>query len=81
MVLVLMRVIGIGIETADMLVKEILSRREHEPREGARAIRKCSGAKRNDPTRVALPRVPEGERLGEMLLKLAPRAPAPRARK
>ena len=26
MVLVLMRVIGIGIETADMLVKEILSR-------------------------------------------------------
>jgi len=26
MVLVLMRVIGVGIETADMLVKEILSR-------------------------------------------------------
>ena len=36
MVLILMRVIGIGIETADMLVKEILSRNlARSPRRGA----------------------------------------------
>ena len=36
MVLVLMRVIGIGIETADMLVKEILSRNMRDRRAVAR---------------------------------------------
>ena len=36
MVLVLMRVIGIGIETADMLVKEILSRNLRDRRAVAR---------------------------------------------
>ena len=36
MVLVLMRVIGIGIETADMLVKEILSRNLRDRRGVAR---------------------------------------------
>ena len=34
MVLILMRVIGIGIETADMLVKEILSRNMRDRRRG-----------------------------------------------
>jgi hypothetical protein len=39
-------------------------KREPAPREGARPIRQCSSAEGNDPTRLALPRVPEGERLG-----------------
>jgi hypothetical protein len=32
-----------------------------------RPIRQCSGATGNDPTRVALPRVPEVERLGQVV--------------
>jgi transposase len=87
MVLVLMRVIGIGIETADMLVQEVLSRnlrpsrrgalwrahrvarrkRKEAPREGARPSRECSGAARDGPARVALSRLPKGERLGQVV--------------
>jgi hypothetical protein len=80
MVLVLMRVIGI--ETADMLVKEILSRnlrdrcgahrlarrkRKDPPREGACPSRQCSGASWDEPTRLALSRVPKGQRLGQVV--------------
>ena len=46
-----------------------LARRERKetPGEGARPIRQCSGAAGNDPTRVALPRVPEGQRAGQVV--------------
>jgi hypothetical protein len=87
MVVLLVRVLGIGIETADMLVTEIFSRnlrdrravaryggltgapdkRKQTPREGACPIRQRSGAAGNDPTRLALPRVPEGERLDQVV--------------
>ena len=88
MVLVLMRVIGIGIETADMLVQEILSRNLRDRRAVARyggltgspdesgSQRREKGLARsgnarvrrgNDPTRLALPRVSEGQRLGQVV--------------
>ena len=88
MVLVLMRVIGIGIETADMLVKEILSRNLRDRRAVARyggltgspdesgSQRREKGLARsgnarvrrgNDPTRLALPPVSEGEHLGQVV--------------
>ena len=88
MVCLLARVVGIGIETADMLVRELLSRNlrdrravaryagltgspdesgSRSPGERAGPIRQCSGAARDDPTRVAVPRVPEGQRAGQVV--------------
>src|SRR6187397_2151210 len=77
MVQLLARVIGIGIETADMLVREVLpacrrslrrphglARREREQkaREGAHQGRQRARAPWIDPARLALPDVPEAER-------------------
>ena len=88
MVRLLARVIGVGIETADMLVHEILSRNLRDQRAVARYAgltgspdesgkksrekglgqsRQRPCATRHDPTRVALPDVPEGERFGAMV--------------
>jgi len=49
MVLLLMRVIGISIETADMLVKEILSRNLRD----RRAVARYGGVTGPPPTRAA----------------------------
>ena len=83
MVLMLARVMGIGIETADMLVHEILmrnlrdrravaryaARREREQATGKRPGqgRQCPGPARPRPAGVALAYVPEGQRLGTMV--------------
>ena len=56
-------------------------KRKQTPREGARPIRQRSGAAGNDPTRLALSRVPEGQRAGASGIEPAPRTPAARARR
>ena len=88
MVRLLASVIGVGIETADMLVQEVLSRNLRDRRAVARyagltgspdesgskrrekglaKIGQCPGAPRPDPTRLALPAVPEGQRSGAVV--------------
>ncbi len=77
MVRVLARVHGIGVETADMLVHEILSRdlpnrrarreRQATPREGIGAGRQRPGAARHDPARLALPEVPSRQCVGVLV--------------
>jgi len=87
MVRLLARVLGIGVETADMLVSEVLARnlRDRErlramPGSPARRMKAASGggrragagrqrtgAARHDPARLALPDLPEGQRLGAMV--------------
>ena len=88
MVRLLARVIGVGIETADMLVQEVLSRnmrdrravaryarphwlarreREETPGERAGPFRQRSSSARHDPIGVAVPYVPEGQRLGAVV--------------
>src|SRR5215468_2959843 len=73
MVLLLARVIGIGIETADMLVQEILSRNLRDRRAVAR-YSGLTGSQRSraaghGPPGVALPPVPEGKRPGAVVLR------------
>jgi transposase len=81
MVRLLARVVGIGTETADMLVNEVLSRplrdrrpdgcagRERRQAAGTRArqSRQCPGPPRHDPTRLALSAVSKGQRTGAMV--------------
>jgi transposase len=78
MVRLLSRVIGIGIETADMLVREIggalrrahgIARRERfeKPREGPGQGRQRAGTTWADPVGVALPNVPERQRAGAVV--------------
>jgi len=97
MLLVLMRVIGIGIETADMLVKEILSRNLRDRRAVARyggltgspdesgSQRREKGLARSGNARVRQGMIQLAWRFlqfqKESTLKLAPRMPAPRARR
>jgi hypothetical protein len=59
MVRLLARVIGVGIETADMLVHEVLSRNMHD----RRAIARYG----HDPIGMAIFNVPEGERLSAVV--------------
>ena len=81
MVRLLARVIGVGIETADMLVQEALSRNlrdrravaryagERKKTSGERAgpIRQRSGAQRHDPIGLAISHVPKRQRLGAVV--------------
>ena len=88
MVRLLASIIGVGVETADMLVQEVLSRQLRDrravaryagltgspdesgcqtAREGAGEVGQCPRTPRPDPTRVALPAVPEGQRTGAMV--------------
>jgi len=83
MVRLLARVIGVGIETADMLVQEVLSRNMRDRRAVARyagltgspdqsgtrrcAFRQRSSSARHDPTGVAISHVPEGQCLGAVV--------------
>ena len=88
MVRALARVVGVGIETADMITHEVLVRDLRDRRAVARyagltgspdesgsrqararslACGQSTGATGHGPTGVALPGVPEGERLGEMV--------------
>jgi transposase len=93
MVRLLARVIGVGIETADMLVQEVLSRNMRDrravaryggltgsPDESGKKRRERglarSGSTRHDPISVAISYVPEGERLGAVVSRPAPRKPA-----
>jgi hypothetical protein len=83
MVRLLARVVGIGTETADMLVNEVLSRPMRDRRavaryagltgapdesgakrreQGLAKAGQCPGPPRDDPTRLALSDVSEGER-------------------
>jgi transposase len=69
MVRLLARIVGVGVETADMLVHEVLSRPMRDRRAVARYAGLTgapdeSGAQRHDPTRLALSDVSEGERAG-----------------
>ena len=77
MVRLLARVVGIGIETADMLVNEVLSRPMRDrravaryagltgaPNESGAQRRERPGPPRHDPTRLALSAVSEAERAG-----------------
>ena len=88
MVRLLARITGIGIETADLLVHELLLRnmrdrravaryggltgspdrsRWHEPRERDGTIGQCPCSPWHDPTGVAVPAVPEGQRSSAMV--------------
>src|SRR6202011_709343 len=63
----LARVVGVGVETADMLVNEVLSgpmRGREAAGTRARQSRQRPGPPRYDPTRLALSAVSEGERIG-----------------
>ena len=88
MVRLLARIVGVGVETADMLVREVLSRNLRDRRAVARYAGLTgspdeSGSKRrekglakagnarvrrgSDPTRLAVPHVPAGQRAGAMV--------------
>ncbi|MEJ7715968.1 MAG: transposase [Thermoleophilaceae bacterium] len=88
MVRLLASIVGVGVETADMLVQEVLSRNLRDRRAVARyagltgspdesgskrrekglgQVGQCPRAPRPDPTRLALPAVPEGQRAGTMV--------------
>ena len=87
MVRLLARVIGVGLETADMLVHEVLSRNLHDrraialcrphwlarrerqktPGERTGPLRQWSSSARHGPIGVAVPDVPEGQRLSAVV--------------
>src|SRR6266436_437083 len=82
MVRLLARVMGIGIETADMLVHEVLSRNMRDrravaryagltgspdERERAGPLGQCPGPTRHDSIGVAVPSTPEEQRLDEVV--------------
>src|SRR5580704_12061548 len=77
MVLMLASIKGVGLETAEMLVAEVLSRKLRDrrarrerlakSREGVGAVGQCARAARHDPTGLAVPDVPEGQRAGQMV--------------
>ena len=90
MVRLLARVIGVGVETADMLVQEVLSRNLRDRRAVARyggltgspdesgkkrrekGLARSGNAQspaRHDPTGMAVSDVPEGQRLGALVLR------------
>ena len=90
MVRLLARVIGVGVETADMLVQEVLSRNLRDRRAVARyggltgspdesgkkrrekGLARSGNAQspaRHDPTGMAVSDVPEGQRIGALVLR------------
>ena len=66
MVRLLARVVGIGIETADMLVNEVMSRPMRDRRAVARYAG-LTGAPWDDPTRLALSAVSKEQRTGPVV--------------
>jgi hypothetical protein len=71
---------GVGLEAAETLVTEVLSRslrdrpdrvpgreRLAKPREGVGAVGQCARAARHDPAGLAVFDVPEGKRAGQMV--------------
>ena len=68
MIHLIARVMGIGIETADMLVNEILSRHLRDSKAVARYAGltwQCASTARNDPAGLALPQVSKGQQLAQ----------------
>jgi len=66
MIRMLASIRGVSIETAEMLVQEVLSRHLRDRRAVGRYAG-LTGAPRPDPARLALPLVPEGQRSGAVV--------------